>query len=55
MRFLIDVCIGQALGQWLKEKGHDVVMVRDRDPRLSDDLESGAIVTATLGRIRLRH
>ena len=33
MRFLIDRCAGQRLGQWLRSQGHDVVESRE----LGDD------------------
>ena len=37
MRFLVDVCAGSQLAEWLRECGHDVKEVRERDPRMSDD------------------
>lgn len=36
MRFLVDVNASSAVATWLAEMGHDVVQVRDRDPRMSD-------------------
>lgn len=37
MNFLIDVCAGTAVGKWLLKDGHDVLFVRDRDPRMDDE------------------
>ena len=37
MRFLADVNSSGVLCQWLMELGHDVVLVRDRDPRMLDE------------------
>lgn len=37
MRFLVDVCVGRSLANWLQENGHDVISVRDRDPKMSDE------------------
>lgn len=37
MKFLIDVCAGQTLGDWLSQDGHDVLFVRDRNPRMADE------------------
>ena len=37
MRFLVDVCAGHRLAEWLRQKGHDVAEVRERDPRLTDE------------------
>ena len=37
MKFLIDVCAGQTIGDWLAQQGHDVLFVRDRNPRMGDD------------------
>ena len=37
MRFLVDVCAGKELADWLREQGHDVKEVRERDPRMTDD------------------
>ena len=36
MRFIIDVCVGRILGEWLISNGHNVVYVRDKDPRMAD-------------------
>lgn len=36
MRFILDVPIGKAVAQWLRELGHDVLEVRDIDPQLTD-------------------
>jgi hypothetical protein len=37
MRFLIDVNAGGALADVLIENGHDVVEVRHKNPRMSDE------------------
>ena len=37
MKFLVDVCAGRAIGQWLKELGHDIIFVRDYNPRMGDE------------------
>jgi predicted nuclease of predicted toxin-antitoxin system len=37
MKFLIDVCAGTGVGMWLLQEGHDVLLVRDRDPRMEDE------------------
>jgi len=37
MRFLVDVCAGKELADWLREQGHDVKEVWKRDPRMTDD------------------
>ena len=31
MKFLIDVCAGYILADWLRSQGHDVVEVRERN------------------------
>jgi predicted nuclease of predicted toxin-antitoxin system len=36
-RFVVDVCAGRKLAHWLRAQGHDVVEVRDRDMRMSDE------------------
>ncbi|HWR59818.1 MAG TPA: DUF5615 family PIN-like protein [Thermodesulfovibrionales bacterium] len=36
MKFLVDVCVGRSVHQWLKEDGYDVANVTERDPKLSD-------------------
>ncbi len=36
MKFLIDVCVGKSVYQWLTEQGYDTVRVADRDPKMSD-------------------
>ncbi len=52
MRFLTDVNASGALAKWLRDMGHDVIEVGDRDAYLSDDeilkwavLEQRIIVT----------
>lgn len=37
MKFLVDVNASGALSQWLKEQGHDVVQVSNRDSMMSDE------------------
>lgn len=37
MKFLIDVCAGKSIGEWLGIQGYDVVFVRDFDPRMEDE------------------
>jgi predicted nuclease of predicted toxin-antitoxin system len=37
MRFLLDVNASGSLADWLKELGHDVIEVRQRDSRMKDD------------------
>jgi predicted nuclease of predicted toxin-antitoxin system len=37
MKFLTDVNASGALAQWLRDMGHDVAQVADRDARLTDD------------------
>ncbi|NUO79879.1 DUF5615 family PIN-like protein [candidate division KSB1 bacterium] len=37
MKFLIDVCAGQTIGDWLSQQGHDVLFVRVRNPRMADE------------------
>jgi hypothetical protein len=61
MKFLIDVCAGSGVGMWLLQEGHDVLFVRDRNPRMEDEdiltwahLEKGAMMTATRTKIRVR-
>ena len=36
MRFLIDVCVGTAVAEFLIRAGHDVAQVRDADCRMDD-------------------
>ncbi|MFC1869108.1 DUF5615 family PIN-like protein [Thermodesulfobacteriota bacterium] len=37
MRFLLDVNVGGSLTKWLTDQGHDVVEVRHKDPRMTDE------------------
>lgn len=37
MRFLLDVNAGGPVYEWLKKERHDVVRVRERDIRMSDE------------------
>jgi predicted nuclease of predicted toxin-antitoxin system len=37
MKFLLDVNASGIVTQWLRELGHDVVQVADKDPRMKDD------------------
>ncbi|MFQ5796967.1 MAG: DUF5615 family PIN-like protein [Candidatus Bipolaricaulia bacterium] len=36
VKLLIDVGVGKAVEDWLRSQGHDVVAVRDLDPRMAD-------------------
>ena len=36
MKFLVDVCAGNRLANWLKDHGYDVLEVRDREPTMED-------------------
>lgn len=36
MKVLVDVSAGFSVGQAFKERGHDVLYVRDRDPCMTD-------------------
>ena len=38
MKFLIDVCIGKTVGQFLAEKGYEVKNVNDSDPCMPDEI-----------------
>lgn len=37
MKFLVDVCAGNRLANWLRDHGHDVLEVRDREPTMADE------------------
>ena len=37
MKFLVDVCAGHSLSEWLSSQGHDVVEVRQRDCKMNDE------------------
>lgn len=37
MKFLVDVCAGHFLAEWLRSQGHDVVEVREKDSRMEDE------------------
>ena len=37
MKFLVDVCCGHPLAEWLISNGYDVVEVKDHDCRMSDE------------------
>ena len=37
MKFLVDVNASGSLSQWLREHGHDVVQVGNRDSRMPDE------------------
>ena len=47
MRFLLDVNAGGSISEWLKERGHDVVQVRDYDPTLAWAVEEERIIITT--------
>jgi len=36
VKLLVDVGVGKAVEDWLRAQGHDVLAVRDLDPRMSD-------------------
>ena len=36
MKLLVDVGVGKIVEEWLQTQGHDVLAVRDLDPRLPD-------------------
>src|SRR3989339_1565542 len=36
MKFLVDVCCGHVVAEWLNSQDHDVVEVGERDCRMSD-------------------
>ena len=36
MKLLVDVGVGKAIEDWLRLQGHDVLAVRDLDPRMQD-------------------
>ncbi len=37
MKFLVDVCAGHYLAEWLRLQNYDVVEVRDRDSKMADE------------------
>jgi predicted nuclease of predicted toxin-antitoxin system len=37
MKFLVDVCAGHMLTNWLRSEGHNVLEVRDRDCKMDDE------------------
>lgn len=37
MRFLVDVCAGRSVAEWLEKEGYDTSFVRDRDPSMADE------------------
>ena len=37
MKLLVDVGVGKAVEGWLRGEGHDVLAVRDLDPRMPDE------------------
>lgn len=37
MKFLVDVCVSRAAAEFLRTEGHEVQLVYERDPRLSDE------------------
>lgn len=53
MKFLLDVNASGSLGRWLEEMGHDVVLVSEKDPRMTDEdilnwaVREGRIVVTT--------
>jgi len=37
MKFLIDVCAGRSIAQWLRSKGYDVKEIRCINPKMSNE------------------
>jgi predicted nuclease of predicted toxin-antitoxin system len=37
MRFMVDVCVGRSVGEWLSDRAHDVRMVTDFNPLAEDE------------------
>jgi predicted nuclease of predicted toxin-antitoxin system len=37
MKFLLDVNASGSVAQWLRDHGHDVLLVADVDPRMEDE------------------
>ena len=37
MKFLVDVNASGAVARWLRDMGHDVVQVAEKDPRMRDE------------------
>jgi predicted nuclease of predicted toxin-antitoxin system len=37
MKFLVDVNASGTLARWLGEEGHDVLLVSERNPRMTDE------------------
>lgn len=37
MKFLVDLCVSHRVVDYLKAAGHEVLLVRDRDPQLGDE------------------
>ena len=37
MKFLVDVCAGRRLAEWLTSLGHDVQQVREHAPDMEDE------------------
>src|SRR2546425_1600295 len=37
MKLLVDVGVGVAVADWMAAAGHDILFVRDLDPRMADD------------------
>ena len=37
MKFLVDVCAGHSLAEWLRLQNYDVVEARDRDSKMADE------------------
>ena len=36
MKFLVDVCVGRKIEQWLKDNNYDIKAVRDENPKMAD-------------------
>lgn len=36
LRILVDAGVGKPVEEWLRQSGHDVAAVRDRDPHMED-------------------
>jgi len=37
MRFLVDVNASGMVARWLRERGHDVALVAEKNPRMRDE------------------
>ena len=37
MKILVEVGVGKAVEEWLRDHGYDMLAIRDIDPRMADD------------------